>query len=351
MSHILQIAYYRSNYPGNFIASLSSLYSKARDSGDQMTFVFPISPRPDYNKWMGEFKQGKDIVFLDFESKGLAHRISEIIKTKGIDIVHASFFPTSAMIKIRKECGKHRYFFHIHSNPLHGRFVALKTIRNRLLLPKDIEIIACSPYIGKACRHLFPHNPVAMVQNGIEPARLARKEATNKQPPIRFLMFGYNVEVKGVDLAVESFLQISPREATLDIVVTAHMEEVRDALDARFGALPPTIRLVDPQSDVNILYENHDAFLSASRTEGLSYALIEAYYVGLPVISSDIPQSKDIGLPGIAYFRSGDADSLLSAIKELLNNTGKIKNDPKYVIDNCSVDHWSDAILSLYKKQ
>jgi glycosyltransferase involved in cell wall biosynthesis len=62
--------------------------------------------------------------------------------------------------------------------------------------------------------------------------------------------------------------------------------------------------------DLRQLYTHAGVFALASSIEGLSIALLEALSFGLPVVASDIPANRDVGLPDTSYFPLGDTDAL-----------------------------------------
>ena len=51
-------------------------------------------------------------------------------------------------------------------------------------------------------------------------------------------------------------------------------------------------------------------------SEEQQYTLLEAMSYGCPVLASDIPANKEIGLPDECYFRNGDFSNLLHTLKE-----------------------------------
>jgi len=66
-----------------------------------------------------------------------------------------------------------------------------------------------------------------------------------------------------------------------------------------------------------------DIFISASLSEGLPNAVLEAGASGLPMILSDISQHREIfedSVPGIEYFKSGDVEDLKEKIEFCLEN-------------------------------
>jgi glycosyltransferase involved in cell wall biosynthesis len=58
------------------------------------------------------------------------------------------------------------------------------------------------------------------------------------------------------------------------------------------------------------LYANASLFVLPSHHEGLPIAALEAASLGTPVLLSDIPANKDLGLPEAHYFPAGDVEAL-----------------------------------------
>jgi len=68
------------------------------------------------------------------------------------------------------------------------------------------------------------------------------------------------------------------------------------------------------------LFSNAYLFVQPSESEGLSISLLEAMAVGLPVLTSDVPENREaIGNDGLT-FRSRSIVDLTKKIKELLEN-------------------------------
>lgn len=65
------------------------------------------------------------------------------------------------------------------------------------------------------------------------------------------------------------------------------------------------------------LYAHAGMFVLPSSHEGLPIAMLEALSYGLPVLASDIPANREVGLPEAHYFPLGDIDAMASAIRAI----------------------------------
>jgi glycosyltransferase involved in cell wall biosynthesis len=69
-------------------------------------------------------------------------------------------------------------------------------------------------------------------------------------------------------------------------------------------------------NDIQSYYSQAQVYVLSSRWEGFGLVLVEAMAHGLPVISSDLPTSKELmGAFGL-YFNNGDAASLAQRLQE-----------------------------------
>ena len=74
-------------------------------------------------------------------------------------------------------------------------------------------------------------------------------------------------------------------------------------------------------------YSKAGIYVLSSRWEGFGLVLVEAMAHGLPVISSDLPTSKEImGDFGI-YFKNGDSEDLAAKLLEATHTDWKQKSE------------------------
>ena len=72
---------------------------------------------------------------------------------------------------------------------------------------------------------------------------------------------------------------------------------------------------MQPRDMLAHLYANAALFVLPSLHEGLPICALEAGSVGCPLLLSDIPGNRDLGLPEHHYFTSGNVESLGKALK------------------------------------
>ena len=104
---------------------------------------------------------------------------------------------------------------------------------------------------------------------------------------------------------------------------------------------------------LSVLYKKAKLFIFPSQYEGFGIPLVEAMFLGCPVLASDINVFKEIGENGINYFVNNDRNNLAENLEYLLKNEKNLyskvslakKISEKYSWKNCA-----NQTLEVYNK-
>ena len=116
---------------------------------------------------------------------------------------------------------------------------------------------------------------------------------------------------KGFDLLIEAFHLFSQKnkEWTLDIVGEGVEESLYRSLIKKYN-LEEKVSIHPFTNQIQTYYSKAQVYVLSSRWEGFGLVLVEAMAHGLPVVSSDLPTSKEImGNFGL-YFKNGNIEEL-----------------------------------------
>lgn len=145
----------------------------------------------------------------------------------------------------------------------------------------------------------------------------------------RFLAVGrFSHQHKGYDLLIEAFNIFAKNnlEWILDIVGEGPEEKMYRELITKYN-LNDRVFIHPFTNNVQEYYSNAQVYILSSRWEGFGLVIVEAMAHGLPVISSDLPTSKEImGDFGI-YFNNGDIKDLAQKLEEATHIDWKSKSD------------------------
>lgn len=122
---------------------------------------------------------------------------------------------------------------------------------------------------------------------------------------------------KGFDLLIEAFHLFSQHNADwhLDIVGEGSEEGSYRALINKYH-LDNRITIHPFTNHIQTYYTQAQIYVLSSRWEGFGLVLVEAMAHGLPIVSSDLPTSKEImGDFGI-YFKNGDIKDLAQKLED-----------------------------------
>ncbi|HLD50875.1 hypothetical protein A3K34_02965 [candidate division WWE3 bacterium RIFOXYC1_FULL_40_10] len=99
------------------------------------------------------------------------------------------------------------------------------------------------------------------------------------------------------------------------------------------------------------IYSCFDSFIHPSVAEGFGLVLIEAMYLGLPVVASNIDVFKEVGDDVIAFFEVGDHQDLASKMLALYNREIVFVGSSKKRVENMySYDEFVKNYENLYSK-
>ena len=104
---------------------------------------------------------------------------------------------------------------------------------------------------------------------------------------------------------------------------------------------------------LNQLYSHAGLFVLPSYHEGLPIVLLEAMSYEVPVLASDIPANKEVGLPDDRYFRCGDVTDLKEKISSLIGKrlTGSERDSiHTQLAVKYNWDHIADQTIEVYKQ-
>lgn len=167
------------------------------------------------------------------------------------------------------------------------------------------------------------HCPVEVIYNPLtlEPGKPSRGDSK------RFLAVGrFSHRHKGFDLLIEAFNIFAKdnKEWTLDIVGEGVEEPLYRKMIADYK-LGGRITLHPFTNNIQEYYTKAQVYVLSSRWEGFGLVLVEAMAHGLPIVSSDLPTSKEIMGDFGMYFTNGNVNELA----EQLHNAAEIEWDKK----------------------
>ena len=116
---------------------------------------------------------------------------------------------------------------------------------------------------------------------------------------------------------IEAFYLFSQKnkEWTLDIVGEGVEEELYRSLIKKYN-LEDRVTIHPFTNHIQDYYSNAQVYVLSSRWEGFGLVLVEAMAHGLPVVSSDLPTSKEIMGDFGLYFKNGDITDLAERLEE-----------------------------------
>lgn len=190
-------------------------------------------------------------------------------------------------------------------------------------------VIPCSNTLKKQYEALIPRKYVA-IPNGIDTEKWNNDSGLDKKglraklglPTDNYIIVstGALIERKNPLLVINAFKEAEFHDAILVILGDGVL------MDKCKGAANDRVIFTGRVNNVKDYLYAADVLISASRSEGLPYAILEAECTGIPMILSDIPQHREaLGEDSINvnFFNVGDKKRIIELMKDCKNNNKK----------------------------
>lgn len=369
----MQVADFVAQYRTNFLSSMLVL-SRSVNERWGLGSVFVLSERAKGRPWLPLLADaGIPVHFIDPRA---SHRrrvalLTRVAADAGAQLVHSHFGTFDVDVGFAAHRLGLASVWHMHSPyPWYPEFRRRLGERLKFLLATRLlvdRIVAVAPSAAEtAIAHGAPRAKVTVVLNGIDldvvrpvdaPARRARRSHLGiREDGILFVLLGTWPERKGVDLLGRAAETLSRTHGGRFRCVVVTGEENVPAVSLMLRGAD-AVEIVPPVEYIGDLFGLADVFVSASRAEGMPYAVGEAMACGLPVISSDLPQViAAYGAAGSGFlpFRNGDATSLEQVMARLIEMPEPARRaagtrNAAFIREHFSLDRWAGEMMGVYQ--
>lgn len=252
----------------------------------------------------------------------------------------------------------------LHNTRIGLNPIARKKIERRVLQKLTNQLIVVGQQAATIQQPQFPGKTLPVVPNAVAPipplpeserAALRTKLTGDASRPLLISVGRLTIQ-KGVDDLLTAFAQICRQQppAALIIVGSGSIMAYLN-LQIKTLGLENNAWLLGGRSDVPRLLAASDLYVSASHTEGLPVAMLEAMSAGLPVVATGVGD-----VPVVLTPHSGvvvppqEPDQLAQAVSHLLANMEKLPMmgaaARKHVALHYSPEIWLDQLLAIYQE-
>ena len=358
---------YQSYYGGNFIPSLMALEKEALKSGYQCVYLLPRGAKDRY--WAQYLAQTNHTVIFwesDVGRTAFIRRLDQIVKQNQIGILHVHFGNVLNAEIYSMLNPNVQVMIHLHSDFSAGE----KTVKDKFidfvvyrLMSKRIRYLSVSKDFLKYNKEKTTWVPNALAteripcehKTGLE----LRKELNIGENDVLCELFGWSPNIKGVDIAVQAVKLVNEqmkRKVSLAIICGREYtpDKMKQYILEKIGIQPdaPYLLYLQPIEDVFCYHEAADLVISASRSEGFPYSILEMLSIGKPCVVSDIPGTNWAEEYPITFpFESENVVGCAEAIAEAIMKTAECPSEDvkKSIGEQYSIERWAQTVMNCYQ--
>jgi glycosyltransferase involved in cell wall biosynthesis len=259
----------------------------------------------------------------------LVARVLELVDRLGVRVLHSSELRTNLVaLRCRQARPGLRIVSTAHgwiTNNLRGR---IKCLLDRMLLRRFDRVIIVSRATRRRVpswwlpdeRSLVLHNALAFER--FDPAASAARRAAGAKPgAARLVNIGRLSPEKGQALLVRAVARLLPEfpGITLTFAGTGPLESELRALAGSLG-IEAAVKFTGYVTAIDQVYDGADLVVQSSFTEGLPNVILEAAYLGMPIVATDVGGTGEVlenGVSGL-LIRPRSLEELVAGVRAYL---------------------------------
>ena len=212
-----------------------------------------------------------------------------------------------------------------YKRPKFGRFGRWFLRTGQMMMARFANKVICvSDVIHTMLAESYPRRKdnFVTIRNGAppmadeEPPVDGLLESLGLVPQKYILCVGRLDPLKGFHDAVEAFRRAAPEGFKL-VIVGGSLGDDAYAADLKAAASDDIVFAgARSTAEVRTLYQNAALFVHPSYLEGFPIVVLEALAADVPIVASDIPPHREVGLDSRCYFPKGDVEALSAILAE-----------------------------------
>ena len=253
------------------------------------------------------------------------------------------------------------------------------SLSRRIFLKTALSITSSTTAVAEAAANLLtqliriPKNRVKVISNAVDTVFFSPCPSAEQKNSLRIslnlprqgLLIGcvaalrpvknHDGLIKAFTKAIHEKNSLSNKDVYLVLVGEGHLESKLKRLSQTLG-IERQVIFLGRRNDIHKVFQTFDVFILNSRTEGMSYAILEAMACGLPVIATDVGANSELIIHDMEGYLvpQGDTETMARYITLLINNRSYLRamgNNARYkIIKSYSFKKMISSYKILYKE-
>jgi glycosyltransferase involved in cell wall biosynthesis len=209
----------------------------------------------------------------------------------------------------------------------------------------------------ESVRGYTPSNKLKLILNGVDLNEVAAQPKIQKRLPEYFYIgyIGQLIQRKDISTLIQAVKILTENNINVQLLIVGDGPEKNNltVLSQELG-IQDRVEFFGYRNDAISFLKSMDVFVLPSLLEGIPRCVMEAMAAEVPVISSDIPGSRELikhNQTGLLY-PVKDAKKIADYIMDLFNNTSLrnylVKNARSLVSDKYSNNHMAEQYTKMY---